>query len=121
MVGRGRELGVTDVNIKSGFRATGIWPMDSDIFQDIDYLPSSTTDRPISDSSPVVAEVEAAVGDDGIDASFDENSMDSFSQLINTSTPRTSTSSLYATLERLLPFLKAPPHKTLGTTVNFKK
>ncbi|KYQ49720.1 hypothetical protein ALC60_11207 [Trachymyrmex zeteki] len=44
------ELGVTEQNIKSGFRATGIWPLNLDIFQEIDFLPSLVTDRPIEHS-----------------------------------------------------------------------
>ena len=40
------EIGMTEINIKYGFRSTCIWPMDADIFQEIDFASSSTTDLP---------------------------------------------------------------------------
>ena len=45
MVSRALEISVNEVNIKSGFRSTGIWPMNADIFQETDFMPSATTDR----------------------------------------------------------------------------
>ncbi|GFO01393.1 tigger transposable element-derived protein [Plakobranchus ocellatus] len=36
----------TPRNIQSGFIASGIWPYNRNIFSDIDYLPSSVSDRP---------------------------------------------------------------------------
>ena len=30
----------------NGFRKTGIWPVNPDVFDDHDYAPSATTDRP---------------------------------------------------------------------------
>ena len=36
----------TPLNIKSGFRATGIEPFDENVFTEEDFLPSSVTDRP---------------------------------------------------------------------------
>lgn len=43
---RALEIGATDINIKAGFKASGIWPFDKQIFQEMDYMPSETTDRP---------------------------------------------------------------------------
>ena len=49
----------TPANILSGFRAAGIWPLDSEIFTDDDFLPASVTDRP----EPKEASVpEGAIG-----------------------------------------------------------
>ncbi|KAK9747247.1 hypothetical protein QE152_g5483 [Popillia japonica] len=88
MVSRALEQGASEVNIKSGFRA-GIWAMDSDIFQDIDLLPSSTTDRPNPENTKVhsvatgevVAEaednVEAIVTNRGLVTAIDEGSRNS--------------------------------------------
>ncbi|KYM99107.1 hypothetical protein ALC62_10163 [Cyphomyrmex costatus] len=89
MINRALEVGGTEINIKSGFRATGIWPLDTNIFQDIDYLPSATTNRDFpadipNDSSP-----------------------------LRHSTPRSSsdhvTTSLSETLQSIEPHPKAPP------------
>lgn len=51
---RGLELGAGEVNITSGFRASGVWPFDRQIFTDIDFLPSKTTDRPLPENLPDV-------------------------------------------------------------------
>ncbi|XP_029900330.1 uncharacterized protein LOC115354206 [Myripristis murdjan] len=37
---------VTPVNVTSGFRCTGIWPFNPDVFDDDDFAPASVTDRP---------------------------------------------------------------------------
>ncbi|KAJ8352235.1 hypothetical protein SKAU_G00237110 [Synaphobranchus kaupii] len=36
----------TPANIMSGFRCTGIWPLDPHIFQDVDFSPAFVTDHP---------------------------------------------------------------------------
>jgi hypothetical protein len=41
---------LTPKNIKSGFLVTGIWPFNTDIFTDEDFLPSAVTDRPLQDN-----------------------------------------------------------------------
>lgn len=109
MIVRALELSATEVNIKSGFRATEIWPIESDIFQDIDYLPKSTTNRPNPEdisSAPMEKVVQQAEGnikvivtDDGIDAVIQENLKDCSYRPIRSSMPCTSTSLLNAALE----------------------
>ncbi|XP_076805471.1 uncharacterized protein LOC143449241 isoform X2 [Clavelina lepadiformis] len=47
MVGRSFPRAFTPVNIQSGFKVAGIYPFDSDIFTDVEFLPSDVTDRPI--------------------------------------------------------------------------
>lgn len=37
------------MNITSGFKATGIWPFNENIFTDADFLCASVTDRPYED------------------------------------------------------------------------
>ena len=49
LVGKAFPRAVTHTNIQSGFRATGIYPLDRNIFTDDDYLPSDVTDRPLPD------------------------------------------------------------------------
>lgn len=41
----------TTKNIQSAFQATGIWPVNQQIFKDVDFNPSYTTDRPIPSES----------------------------------------------------------------------
>lgn len=41
------DIAVTGRNITSGFSASGIWPLNADIFTEQDFLPSQVTDRPI--------------------------------------------------------------------------
>ena len=48
MVGRGFPRAFTSLNIQSGFKVAGIYPLDRDIFTDAEFLPSDVTDRPIS-------------------------------------------------------------------------
>ncbi|CAH1961297.1 unnamed protein product [Acanthoscelides obtectus] len=40
------SLAVTPLNIQKGFKVTGIWPFNREIFQDDEFLPSEVTDRP---------------------------------------------------------------------------
>ncbi|KAB0802144.1 hypothetical protein PPYR_04330 [Photinus pyralis] len=49
MVGRAFPLAFTSKNITSGFAASGIVPLNEDIFSDIDFLSSYATDRPNPD------------------------------------------------------------------------
>lgn len=104
MVSRALEIGVNEVNIKSGFRSTGIWPLDADIFQEIDFMPSATTDRANPNDAPNKMDVDEEEGKD------EEENQRREEEIIpsDTSTPRASTF-LDSTLESLLPFPKAPP------------
>ena len=49
-------------NVIAGFRVSGVWPFDRDIFCNVDYLPSDITDRPAPednhavDNAPTVAQ-----------------------------------------------------------------
>lgn len=44
------QRSMTKSNIGSGFRKTGIFPYDKNVFTDDDYLPSSVTDRPCEET-----------------------------------------------------------------------
>ncbi|KAI5696449.1 hypothetical protein M8J76_000298 [Diaphorina citri] len=53
-VGEAFPKALTPVTIMSAFRTTGIYPMDEDIFQDSDYMPSLVTERPLPEESPTL-------------------------------------------------------------------
>ncbi|XP_016366794.1 uncharacterized protein LOC107707317 [Sinocyclocheilus rhinocerous] len=44
-------MGASPQNVKKGFRSTGIWPFNPDIFSKDYFLPASVTDRPPPDES----------------------------------------------------------------------
>lgn len=119
---RGLELGATEQNIRSGFRKNGTFPFDRQIFQDIDFMPSNTTDRPYTPASDIINEEDIPIGADvelahnrshqSIDASeFDDIDIDMEAR---TSTPVASSQDLINALENIRPFPKAPAHKQGG-------
>lgn len=49
IVGKAFPLAFTPVNILKGFKTTGIWPFNPNIFTDADFLAESVTDRPFEE------------------------------------------------------------------------
>jgi hypothetical protein len=45
LAGNAWERAANPTNIKAGFRVSGIWPYDRDVFSDASFLPSTVTDR----------------------------------------------------------------------------
>ena len=126
MVARALELGASEVNIKSGSKATGIWSIDPNIFQDIDFLPSSTTDRPCPDINDnlnaerkevveVEGNVEAIMTDNGNEEAIHEDSINCSKKSISLLSLSFSSTFENDILESVSPFPKAPPRKTTGT------
>ncbi|KAG1657390.1 hypothetical protein GQR58_023379 [Nymphon striatum] len=52
---------MTPVNIQSGFRVSGIYPLDRNIFTDDEFLPADVTDRPLPNGEGAAAVDGAAV------------------------------------------------------------
>ena len=50
-VGKAYLLSFTPLNIQAGFRVSGIWPINENIFTDAEFLSSSVTDRPVVNSA----------------------------------------------------------------------
>jgi hypothetical protein len=48
--GRAFMRPVTPENTTNGFRKTGIFPLDENVFSDADFLPSSVTDRQVNNN-----------------------------------------------------------------------
>lgn len=46
----------------SGFRKTGIWPVDKSVFEESDFLPASTTDIPIPADQATETEEQPSEG-----------------------------------------------------------
>lgn len=130
---RALEIGAIESNITAGFAAAGIWPLDRQIFKEIDFLPSATTDRPLltGDDIPMETDIELphnrsqqsvdemetddAVNDDVVneDAVNDDTIADDESGvgMGNTSTPMESVQDLSNILEEIKPYPKAPARK----------
>ncbi|XP_055897466.1 uncharacterized protein LOC129928222 [Biomphalaria glabrata] len=49
----------TKQNILSGFKTSGVWPLDKDIFLDEEFLPSDVTDRPMV-ADPELPDIDIA-------------------------------------------------------------
>ena len=81
---------MTTTNIISAFRSTGIYPIDSDVFREDEFIPSAVTDRPLDEESTPMAANQSLVTPDR--------------------QPAPSTS--HKTLEEILPLPKAGPRKT---------
>ena len=46
IIGPALMTGATPRNIQRGFEAAGIWPLNCEVFSDVDFLPAEVTDRP---------------------------------------------------------------------------
>lgn len=119
-----RTVLIAETNIKSGFSAPGIWPLNRQKFQDIDFLPSSTTDRPYTPADivtdedvPMGADIE--LSHDRSQQSIDDNDLeneddDHLAELrpsvpLKTSTPGNSMEDLSNILQTIRPFPQATP------------
>ena len=54
LTGKAWLKAATPSNILSGFKVSGIWPFDRNVFDDASYLPSSITDREDPNAPPVL-------------------------------------------------------------------
>ncbi|XP_043474300.1 MFS-type transporter clz9-like [Leptopilina heterotoma] len=112
-------LSATEGYIKSAFRTPGIWPLNRQIFQDIDFLPSNVTDRPNPENS--IASEESHLmpspcnhqSQQSIEEDSDKNLNDEMEESIPIDSRMASGSSqdLSKLLEVIKPFPKAPPRK----------
>lgn len=122
---RALEIAVTEANVKSGFRANGTYPLDSQIYQDIDFMPSNTTDRPYTPGSDIIGEEHIPIGAD-VEVEHNppqqniyEDDIDMDATITQQSQPRTpkpliSSQDLSNALKNIRPFPQASPRK-VGT------
>lgn len=97
LTARAHTVAVTPSNVISGFQATGIFPLNSDIFPDDAYMPSDVTDRPLCQTVEPPEQLQEVV--------------ESTQQPL-TPTTEPSPKTIKVTPQRLLPIPKAPARKT---------
>lgn len=110
ILARSIPLAVTPVNIMSGFRVTGIFPFNRDIFTDADFMPSYVSDRP--DPSAVTTKLTPTTDTTTtpiVDTQVASTSYTS-TPIVSQTYPSTS-KSCYPTPEELRPLPKAGPRK----------
>lgn len=111
---RALKYGATEINIQSGFRATGLVPYDRQVFQDIDFLPNTSFDRPEESMNagniPMGMDEQESIEENDVD----DMDVDDGGNMVplSTSTPRGSTQDLRQSLEDIRPFPQAPPRAT---------
>ena len=59
LVAKAFPRAATPSNIQAGFRVSGIYPFDQNIFDESEFMPSSVTDRPVCESSSNNSATEA--------------------------------------------------------------
>lgn len=118
LVGKSFGKSFTPENIQKGFACTGIWPLNSQIFSESDFLAANVTDRP--DPTLIQEPLQAGPGHYSVDTSR-EIAVASTSS-INTSVASTSSINIASTSpinvavtpEQIRPFPKAGPRKGRG-------
>lgn len=125
IVAKSLPLAVTYQNIVSGFECTGISPLNPDIFQEYEFLPSSVTDREMPSTSAHLEEVNLNAADPD---TADPDTADSDTTNLETIEPDTAdqnefdpsassmsrpgdTQNLSATLQSIRAFPKAAPRQ----------
>lgn len=107
-------LALTPLNISSGFRVSGIFPLNTEIFTDADFMPSFVTDRPnpeksTNDENILNNQVGGAVEE--VEVSLSGSNLDLERQL-EAESPQPGPSRAFPTPEEIRPFQKADPRKT---------
>nr|CAH7729490.1 unnamed protein product [Callosobruchus chinensis] len=108
-------VALTQANIQAGFRNTGIFPFNRDIFQEVDSAPSLVTDRPNPNTleEATVPNVQIALTPDGQSHQLPQpNRFSCDAALHQNSEPIPSTSKqILFSPEAVRPYPKAPPRK----------
>lgn len=111
-VGKSYPKAFTSQNIESGFRVTGIYPMNRNIFADHEFLSSYVTDRPIIEPSLNKHSASSKVQEDEPFNTIDEPSTSTSHQdEICTTDVSMSDTSIFLTPEEIRPFPKAAARK----------
>ncbi|CAH2089142.1 unnamed protein product [Euphydryas editha] len=117
-------LAFTPSNIQNGFKISGIWPFNDNIFSEDEFLSSYVTDRPFVDADSVahtrldMADTEPNIGLSGTSQAANIGQQNVNNQVhIESPAPSTFTGTIETNQhiptspEVIRPFLKAPPRK----------
>ncbi|XP_072022943.1 uncharacterized protein [Amphiura filiformis] len=105
IVGQAFPRAMTPANIQSGFRVSGVYPFDRDIFDDSEFMPADVTDRPIA---------RADEADENTSADLNAPSTSGSSTPLVNKQLSASTSVTPISPEVIRPFQKAAPRKRKG-------
>lgn len=104
LAGKAYPQAFTLKNIQSGFRVTGIWPVDENVFGDDEFLCSALTDRedPRSATRNLTAATPPQTAREDSHATIDDAGQAS-----------TSSSSVFISPQEIRPYPKAKPRKLI--------
>ncbi|XP_049840392.1 uncharacterized protein LOC126285112 [Schistocerca gregaria] len=121
IVNESLPLALNLANIMSGFKASGVWPLNADIFQDSNFVPSYVTDRPDPTQEPDFVNVTENLSlnlenPELLDSApeLDISTTEIISQIETANEPTPSCSSQQKAFSpwKIGPLPKAPPRKT---------
>lgn len=111
--GKAYPRAFTPTNIQSGFRVSGIWPFNRDIFTDDEFLSSSVTDRayePQGDNS-----VQRTSANNAVRPTFPTPGNEVYNNTTSTASTSAANGSICSsTPEQVRPYPKAAPRKSKG-------
>lgn len=116
-VGMAHARAMTPENIISSFKKTGIFPIDKHVFTEVDFLPSSVTDRPhleVPSTSAVPASLSPVQATPTSSQSFENFSSEAGPSDLNVNSPKTTVitgSDKYYSPEDICGYPKAGPRK----------
>jgi len=115
IVGNAFPSAFTPKNIIVGFKVTGIYPFNPNVFSDDDFLCSYVTDRPEAPEETTLQPTEQVVNIPESSSALDVTATQSqLPEPVASTSTNTDKRTITVTPEEISPFPKAPPRKTKG-------